>query len=183
MIVIVSENSYIEEALLQFPQIKKCGIETKAFLPENHNYKLVINDDEESVGINLTTCDFKQSIIKTFHIDELISVVKEALKTFYVKQFSWQSFSFDKNKRELFMANNKLSLTEKETEIIYYLLINNPKALSKEELLQKVWGYDVESGSNTLDTHIYSLKNKLKNSFEVDFIVINKGNYSINKNA
>ena len=55
-----------------------------------------------------------------------------------------------------------MELTYKEFELLYYLMINNGIVLSREKMLQKVWGYDFEGETRTVDMHIKTIRQKLE---------------------
>ncbi len=58
--------------------------------------------------------------------------------------------------------NQKVRLTEKETAILRYLYRQGIKAVSRETLLQEVWGYNSGVTTHTLETHIYRLRQKIE---------------------
>jgi two-component system alkaline phosphatase synthesis response regulator PhoP len=64
--------------------------------------------------------------------------------------------------RHLIMINNEeVSLTLKEFDLLVYLLANTGRALSRDQILTAVWGYDGEAETRTVDTHILTLRSKL----------------------
>ncbi len=63
--------------------------------------------------------------------------------------------------REVFVAGESISLTFKEFEILKYLLENKNRAIAREELLEKVWGYKYLGETRTVDIHIKSIRKKL----------------------
>jgi DNA-binding response OmpR family regulator len=56
----------------------------------------------------------------------------------------------------------KIRLTEKETNILKYLYRAGEKAISREELLAEVWGYNAGVTTHTLETHVYRLRQKIE---------------------
>ena len=58
--------------------------------------------------------------------------------------------------------NNLINVTPKEFEILTYLIKNKNIAISREQLLSKIWGYDYFGDDRTVDTHIKMLRNNLK---------------------
>ncbi|PWE18340.1 DNA-binding response regulator [Marinicauda salina] len=56
----------------------------------------------------------------------------------------------------------KVRLTEKETNILKYLYRAGGESISREELLDKVWGYHREANTHTLETHVYRLRQKIE---------------------
>ena len=79
----------------------------------------------------------------------------------------------------MFRENNKLKLTEKEINIITYLSKLN-KPISVEELQEKVWGYQFNVETHTVETHIYRLRKKILSTFDDNkFIISKKNGYQI----
>ena len=73
----------------------------------------------------------------------------------------------------------KIKLTEKESSIILYLL-KYKKPISIEELQSKVWGYQSELETHTVETHIYRLRKKILKIFnDANFIISKKNGYQI----
>jgi DNA-binding response OmpR family regulator len=68
----------------------------------------------------------------------------------------------DRDKHEVSLDGEKLVLTHKEFMILEYLMTNEKNALSREQILNKVWGYDFYGETRIIDTHIKNLRNKLK---------------------
>ena len=62
----------------------------------------------------------------------------------------------------VFKDGEKLELTPKEYELLFYLVKNNGIALSREKLLSDVWGFDFYGDDRTVDTHIKMLRSSLK---------------------
>ena len=79
----------------------------------------------------------------------------------------------------MFKNNIKLKLTEKEINTIHYLSkSNNP--VNIDELQEKVWSYQSDIESHTVETHIYRLRKKILNTFnDNEFIISKKNGYQI----
>ena len=75
--------------------------------------------------------------------------------------------------------NTKLKLTEKEINTINYLSKSN-KPVSIDELQGKVWSYQSDIETHTVETHIYRLRKKILNTFnDNEFIISKKNGYQI----
>lgn len=63
--------------------------------------------------------------------------------------------------RTVYVDGNKIELTPKEYDLLFYLIENRNIALSRDKLLQDIWGYDFYGDDRTIDTHIKNLRNNL----------------------
>ena len=70
-----------------------------------------------------------------------------------------KNYTIDLNSREMLINNTKLKLTEKEINTITYLS-KSEKPVSIDELQQKVWSYQSDIETHTVETHIYELRKK-----------------------
>ena len=117
--------------------------------------------------------------INIFKLIEKINI--EFLKYQFNNQsdFKVGSYVIDLNSREIVSKNVKLKLTEKEINTIIYLSkSNNP--VSVEELQEKVWSYQSDLETHTVETHIYRLRKKILKTFnDNDFIISKKDGYHI----
>ena len=78
------------------------------------------------------------------------------------------------------LRNSKVRLTEKETSILRYLYRAGQRPVSRETLLQKVWGYNSGVTTHTLETHIYRLRQKIeKDAANPEILVTEAGGYKL----
>ena len=75
--------------------------------------------------------------------------------------------------REVHKAGAQVALSFKEFELLKYLIEHRGRTVSREELLEEIWGVDEELGvtTRTVDTHVSNLRSKLGEGFERPFIV------------
>ena len=74
----------------------------------------------------------------------------------------------------------KIHLTEKETSILKYLYRSGDKVVSRELLLDEVWGYNAGVTTHTLETHIYRLRQKIeKDPSNAELLVTETGGYKL----
>lgn len=106
---------------------------------------------------------------KPFGILELSARVKNLLKrsgtikqeTSYLES---GSVSIDKGTREVMSCGEKIELTLKEFELLSYLMEHKNRVVTRDELLDHIWGYDYDGETRTLDMHIKTLRQKLKDA-------------------
>ena len=90
-----------------------------------------------------------------------------------------KNYTIDLNSREMLANKTRLKLTEKEINTITYLSKSN-KPVSIEELQEKVWSYQSDMETHTVETHIYRLRKKILNTFKDNkFIISKKNGYQI----
>ena len=71
------------------------------------------------------------------------------------------SLSLDISRHEVEYEGEKIVLTPKEFELLRYLLVNQGRVLSRELLLEKIWGYEYAGDTRTVDVHIRRLRKKI----------------------
>ncbi len=113
-------------------------------------------------GLDMGADDY---ITKPFGVMELVSRVKALLRRCESKQETktlvYKDIVIDDHKHKVTVAGETCVLTYKEYELLKYLVANKDIALTRERLLGKVWGYDFEGESRTVDMHIKTLRQKL----------------------
>ena len=62
---------------------------------------------------------------------------------------------------KVFIDGQEISLTHKEYELLYFLMVNPGQIFARDQLLNRIWGYDFEGTTRTVDTHIKTLRQKL----------------------
>jgi DNA-binding response OmpR family regulator len=139
---------------------------------------LTARDDEidRIVGLEVGADDYMG---KPFSMRELIARVKAmlrrvrlvkedatpiALQTDSKEVLVFDDLTIDTIRREVRFKNENLELKPKEYELLHYLAMNRGRALSRDKILEDVWGWDYVGESRTVDVHISWLRQK----FEVD---------------
>lgn len=105
-------------------------------------------------------------VVKPFSPKELMARIKAVLKRSAAKEQQMDIIRFDGLEinvtgREVRIDGVPASLTPKEYDLLFYLVKNKGIALSREKLLEEVWGYDFYGDDRTVDTHIKMLRNSL----------------------
>lgn len=102
-------------------------------------------------------------VTKPFSPKELLARVKVVLKRNNKQEdnFKYKDITIDYKAHQVFIKNKEAKLTPKEYELLLYFIDNKNIALSREQLLNKVWGYDFYGDDRTIDTHIKMLRNNL----------------------
>jgi DNA-binding response OmpR family regulator len=121
----------------------------------------------------------KNTPIKISKLVEKINIEFLRLQFNSQSQVKIKNYTIDLNSREILINNLKLKLTEKEINTISYLS-KSDKPVSIDELQKKVWSYQSDMESHTVETHIYRLRKKILNTFsDNNFIISKKNGYQI----
>ncbi len=104
-------------------------------------------------------------ITKPFSPRELVARIKAVLKRYNPSTFEngllLDALLINPISRQVILDNQEMILTPKEFDLLYYLAQNPERVYSREQLLNKVWGYDFVGDLRTVDTHIKQLREKM----------------------
>lgn len=113
-------------------------------------------------GLDLGADDY---LTKPFGVMELISRVKALLRRTQSEreesQLRWRDIVLDNDKHAVSSGGEPCELTFKEFELLKYLMINKGIVLSRDKIMNQVWGFEYEGESRTVDMHIKTLRQKL----------------------
>ncbi|MDY0235871.1 MAG: response regulator transcription factor [Gudongella sp.] len=113
-------------------------------------------------GLDMGADDY---ISKPFGVMELISRVKAVLRRTNtpssLNSFSLNGISIDYEKRIVTVDGKIVKLAYKEFELLYFLLKNQDIVLTRETLMNQLWGFDFEGETRTVDVHIATLRQKI----------------------
>jgi DNA-binding response OmpR family regulator len=121
-------------------------------------------------GFELGVDDY---VIKPFSPKELMLRIEAILKRVgmaaiksvetqnEIISFSDGGFKMDLSARIVYVDNERISMSPKEYELLFYMVINKNIALTREKLINEIWGYDFYGDIRTLDTHIKLLRKRL----------------------
>ena len=133
----------------------------------NYNNKLVSIKNLDDINI-LNFNNYPISIIKLI---ELINLQLIKIKYNHQSRVVIKDYELNLNSKTFSKDNLILKLTEKEIEIILYLIEHKNKH-SISELQKNIWGYVIDMETHTVETHIYRLRKKISDKFNVDNFIL-----------
>ena len=121
-------------------------------------------------GLQIGADDY---IAKPFAIEELLARIEvvfrrqDNLNNYIIK---FKDITINKSSRVVKRNGNEINLTNKEYELLMILIDNKDKVVTREELLEKIWGYGYEPETNVTDVYIRYLRAKLNNENKEEYI-------------
>ena len=113
-------------------------------------------------------------ITKPFEIEELLARIRAALRKRPVRQESAVltagPLTMDPERHEVTVKGTPVELTRREFDLLRYLLENKEKVISRESLLDNVWGFDFVGETNAVDVYIRFLRAKIDEAFGIKLI-------------
>ncbi|NFS11191.1 response regulator transcription factor [Clostridium botulinum] len=119
------------------------------------------------VGLEIGADDY---IVKPFSPREVVTRIKTIFRrvgnanidtNLNRKLVTFNNFNIDLDKYEIRLNKEKIDVTPKECQILYLLATNEGRVLSREEILDKVWGYDYFGDTRVVDTQIKRIRKKI----------------------
>ena len=163
------ENEY-DLILLDLMLPKLNGLEVCRRLRKVKNTPIIMltaRDDvmDKVTGFQTGADDY---VSKPFAIEELLARIEALLRRVnankpVLNKLEFNDISIDMDARIVMQDGEEINLTTKEYELLVELMKNKNKVLSRESLLENIWGYDYEAETNVIDVYIRHLRSKLKN--------------------
>src|SRR6201982_1353749 len=151
--------------------LRKGGFKATIIMLTGHD-----TDSDTILGLESGANDY---VAKPFRFAVLLARIRAQLRQHEASEdavFSVGPYSFRPGSKMLLNPKgNKVRLTEKETAILRYLYRAGQRPVSREILLQEVWGYNSGVTTHTLETHIYRLRQKVERDASAPAILVTEG--------
>ena len=145
------------------------GFETAKIIRERHNTPIIMlsargEEYDRIKGFEMGIDDY---VVKPFSPKELMMRVSAVLKRSQKEdkpaedKFIYKGLVIDFPARIVTVDGNRVDMTPKEYDLLFFMVRNKNLALTRETLISKVWGYDFFGDDRTLDTHIKLLRKTL----------------------
>ena len=151
------------------------GFEICRRLKREKNTPVIMLSAKDSVtdkvnGLQIGADDY---IPKPFAIEELLARINaifrrvDSLDNYIVK---FKDLVINRNSRTVSRNDKEINLTNKEYELLMILIDNEDKVVTRDELLEKIWGYEYEPETNVTDVYVRYLRSKLNNENKEEYI-------------
>ena len=151
------------------------GFEICRRLKREKNTPIIMLSAKDSVtdkvnGLQIGADDY---IPKPFAIEELLARINaifrrvDSLDNHIVK---FKDLVINRNSRTVSRNDKEINLTTKEYELLMILIDNKAKVVTRDELLEKIWGYEYEPETNVTDVYVRYLRSKLNNENKEEYI-------------
>lgn len=127
------------------------------------------------VGLDAGADDY---VVKPFSIEELLARVRAHLRRNQEEDadvLQFEDLSLNRQTREVYRGTRLIELTAKEFDLLDYLLLHPRQVVTRDRILQEVWGYDFMGDSNIIEVYIRYLRLKLETNTEKRLIQTIRG--------
>lgn len=165
------------------------GMEVCKEIRCNYNIPIIMvtakSDINDKVkGLDIGANDY---ITKPFAIEELLArirvIERNNIPSCKYNEIKFKDIIINNSTHQVLRSGKKIDLTKKEYDLLETLLINKNIVLTREQLIEKIWGYDYEGDTNVVDVFIRYLRSKIDDDFEDKLITTVRGvGYVINEN-
>ena len=162
----IIENEDIDIIVLDIMMPKMDGYTFFSKMKEKYNIPTIVlsargEEYDKLFGFSVGIDDY---LTKPFSPRELIARIKAILKRSKKIEsdiFIYKGIKVDFKGKVLYIDNKEVNITPKEFELLSFFIKNPNTAITREQILNKVWGYDYFGDDRTIDTHIKILRNKM----------------------
>ena len=138
---------------------------------------LTAKDDvrDRVLGLDAGANDY---VLKPFSIEELLARIRVHLRSNSEdeqEKLQFEDLSLNRITREVYRAKRQIELTVKEFDLLEYLLSHPRQVLTRDQILERVWGYDFMGDSNIIEVYVRYLRLKLETEDETRLIQTVRG--------
>nr|WP_263313474.1 response regulator transcription factor [Mammaliicoccus sp. Marseille-Q6498] len=136
---------------------------------ENEEVKIIMLTARDAVMDKVSGLDSGANdyMTKPFEIEELLARIRAHLKQMIEtkaakdKEIFFKHLSIHPLSREVYIEQELINLTQKEYDLLLYLIENKNQVLTREQIIEAVWGYEYYGDTNVIDVYVRYLRKKL----------------------
>ncbi|HOH70115.1 MAG TPA: response regulator transcription factor [Sedimentibacter sp.] len=158
------------------------GIEVCRRLRQTSDVPIIMLTAKDDISDKVTGLDIGADdyMTKPFAVEELLARIRVLLKRKYHKNDDEDlliigKLKLSKNNYKVEYDNDNIELTKKEFELLEYLMRNKNIVLSREKILDNVWGYDYYGDTNIIDVYIRYIRSKIDQKYDLNLIETVRG--------
>ncbi len=172
----IFESEHFDLILLDIMLPKLSGTEVLRRIRRNSHIPIIMITARDSImdkvfGLDSGANDY---ITKPFVIEELLARIRACFRykssSASSKLLSAMGLTLNKDSNQVMVGNQEVELTHKEFELLQCLIENKGRVLTRDILLDKVWGYDYVGDTNAVDVYIRFLRSKIDEVFQMKLI-------------
>jgi len=157
------------------------GMEILRRLRKTSNIPVIMLTARDSVmdkvsGLDSGADDY---ITKPFAIEELLARIRSALRKNKTPEkneiYTAGDLLLDTGRHTVTFKGNNIDLTKREFDLLHYLLKNKGIVITRESLLENVWGFDFEGETNAVDVYIRYIRSKIDDIYNIKLITTVRG--------
>ena len=148
----------------------------KKFVPNNYLFIIgKINQDfTDYLNDNLINYEYFEPPISLLKLLNRCDNLLRETNNSQSEIIDLKHFSYSFNLNTIYVGNSSLYLTDKENEIFQFLIENIGSKVARKQLLSKVWSYNENIDTHTLETHIYTLRKKIKKKLGLTNLILHE---------
>ncbi|MDR3601627.1 MAG: response regulator transcription factor [Desulfosporosinus sp.] len=171
----LAETGEFDLVLLDVMLPQLSGMEVLRRIRRTSSVPIIMLTARDSVVDKVSGLDSGASdyITKPFAIEELLARIRTALRKTRQEDMVVLSASgllLDTGRHTVTMLGTPIDLTKREFDLLHYLLINKGMVVSREALLENVWGFDFTGETNAVDVYVRFLRGKIDEVFNLKLI-------------
>jgi len=171
----LAETGEFDLVLLDVMLPQLSGMEVLRRIRRTSSIPIIMLTARDSVVDKVAGLDSGASdyITKPFAIEELLARIRTALRKTSQEDVAVLSASgllLDTSRHTVTMLGKPIELTKREFDLLHFLLKNKGVVLSREALLENVWGYDFTGETNAVDVYVRFLRGKIDEVFDLKLI-------------
>lgn len=135
--------------------------------------------EDKERGFSLGVDDY---MTKPIDVNEMILRIKAILKRMKIETepiIEFQDTIINRNSLTVTIDNEPILLPQKEFQLLFKLMSNDNKIYTRQQLMDMIWGYDIESGERTVDVHINRLRRRFAHANDFEIVTVRGLGYKV----